>query len=125
MRARNRFANSIDLSNNISPQPSRRRNKPFVPLKDLLQRNHDDRVREYLDKMKGLSIDDIVNTSILNKAPETPNKSNHGDAMFGGVTSPQGVRSNPTSHLSMGVTPKQVSIIEDTRTKARGRNLSK
>ena len=88
------------------------RRKPFVPLKDLLQRNHDDRVREYLDKMKGLSIDDIVNTSILNKASPakdqrvTPDKSIQGEGMFSGVTSPLGARnegrSNPASHLSMG-----------------------
>lgn len=39
-----------------------------MPLRDLLDRKHDDRVNEYLDKMKGLTIDEIVNTSILNKA---------------------------------------------------------
>ena len=42
------------------------RKKPFVPLKDLLQRNHDDRVKDYLDRMKGLSIDEIVNSAALN-----------------------------------------------------------
>ena len=37
----------------------------FIPLKDLLQKNHDDRVKDYLKKMKGLSIDEIVNSGSL------------------------------------------------------------
>ena len=49
--SRNRFTKSIDF-----PGSCTHRRKPFVPLKDLLQRNHDDRVREYLGKMKGLSL---------------------------------------------------------------------
>ena len=39
------------------------RRKPFVPLRDLLQKNHDDRVNDYLEKMKGLNIDEIVNNN--------------------------------------------------------------
>ena len=27
----------------------------FIPLKDLLTKNHDDRVKDYLNKMKGLT----------------------------------------------------------------------
>ena len=34
-----------------------------MPLKDLISKNHDDRVRDYLDQMKGLSIDDIINNT--------------------------------------------------------------
>ena len=39
------------------------RRKPFVPLRDLLQKNHDDRVQDYLEKMKGMALDDIVNST--------------------------------------------------------------
>ena len=34
----------------------------FVPLRDLLARNHEDRVQDYLEKMKGLNMDEIVNS---------------------------------------------------------------
>ena len=44
--------------------------KGFIPLKDLLQKNHSDRVKDYLDKMKGLSIDDIVNNRVQIKTTE-------------------------------------------------------
>ena len=52
---------------------STRSSKPFVPLKELLCRNHDDRVHEYLDKMKNLSIDEMLNTSLKTSkvAPKT------------------------------------------------------
>ena len=47
--------------------------KPFVPLKELLCRNHDDRVHEYLDKMKNLSIDEMLNAhSTLKTAKFVP-----------------------------------------------------
>ena len=41
----------------------KRRAPPFVPLKELISKNHDDRVRDYLDQMKGLSIDEIINNT--------------------------------------------------------------
>ena len=91
-----RFTNSVDF-----PKSATNRRKPFVPLKDLLQRNHDDGVREYLDKMKGLSIDEIVNTQILVKQgaaatqrANTPDKplQGEGNGMFGGPNSPVTVR---------------------------------
>ena len=44
-----------------------RRRKTFVPLSDLLQRKHDDRVSEYLEKMKGLTFDEIINPVMLKK----------------------------------------------------------
>ena len=59
---RNRVAHSIDFPSGAS---SIRRKQPFVPLKDLLTRNHDDRVQEYLERMKGLSISEIINSSTL------------------------------------------------------------
>ena len=34
-----------------------------MPLKDLLMKKHDDRVKDYLSKMKDLSIDDIINNT--------------------------------------------------------------
>lgn len=49
--------------------------KGFIPLKDLLQKNHSDRVKDYLDKMKGLSIDDIVNNRVqIKTTEESPQK---------------------------------------------------
>jgi len=32
----------------------------FIPLKDLLTKNHDDRVKDYLNKMKGLTTEQVV-----------------------------------------------------------------
>jgi len=47
--------------------------KSFIPLRDLLQKGHEDRVKDYLEKMKGLSIDEIVNSNYKSEAkdPET------------------------------------------------------
>ena len=47
-----------------------------MPLKDLISKNHDDRVKDYLDQMAGLSIEDIINNSATisakkNRAVET------------------------------------------------------
>ena len=36
-------------------------NVSFIPLKDLLRKNHDDRVKDYMDKMHGMTIEEIVN----------------------------------------------------------------
>ena len=121
--SRNRFTKSIDF-----PQSCAHR-KPFVPLKDLLTRNHDDRVREYLDKMKGLSIDEIVNTQILNK--EKVAQSNDG-ALRNSRLSPdqEGMPSNDNSphresnrnnrsNLSMGMTHKQMNMMDRTMTQVQ------
>ena len=35
----------------------------FIPLKDLLKRNHDDRVQDYLTKMNEESQEDVMNTA--------------------------------------------------------------
>jgi hypothetical protein len=35
----------------------------FLPLKDLLKRNHDDRVQDYLTKMNEESAEDLMNPS--------------------------------------------------------------
>ena len=51
--ARNRISQTLAANKGGSA-----RRKPFVPLRDLLDRKHDDRVNEYLDKMKGLTIDE-------------------------------------------------------------------
>ena len=117
---RNRVTQSIAIP---GPQSSRR--KPFVPLSDLLHRKHDDRVSEYLEKMKGLSIDEIVNTSILNKA-STAHETGEGSPAdkrelgLNGALSPlaRDGRGGDPSRMSVGMTPKQVSIVEGARTKA-------
>ena len=36
-------------------------NVNFIPLKNLLRKNHDDRVIDYMSKMKGMTIEEIVN----------------------------------------------------------------
>lgn len=79
--------------------------------------------------MKGLSIDEIVNTSNLNtKASNsrdditqrlnrmTPDRSFHGDAIQ--ITNSPGRNHANQSGFSMGITPKQVSIVENTMAKA-------
>ena len=57
------MSRSIDLNGSATNKmrKSMQARKPFVPLKELLCRNHDDRVHEYLDKMKNLSIDEMLN----------------------------------------------------------------
>jgi hypothetical protein len=35
----------------------------FIPLRDLLQRNHNDRVQDYLEKMGQTNPDDLMNTN--------------------------------------------------------------
>ena len=79
--------------------------------------------------MKGLSIDEIVNTAALNSksASQSASKDDIKDrvengGIFSGVSSPltrhgePSTRNNP-SNMSMGVTPKQVSIVESTLAK--------
>ena len=107
----NRRNQRVSQSIQFPPAKSAKR-KPFVPLADLLQRKHDDRVSEYLEKMKGLSIDEIVNTQILSKTKDqTPEKNSTLNPM-----SPQ-PRGNNVSLMTMGVTPKQASIVESARNK--------
>ena len=130
--SRNRIAQSIEVNRG----GSYRRQQPFVPLKDLLQRNHDDRVKEYLDKMRGLTIDEIVNTSNLNskavssrddmlrQSRATPIKTNDNryiqveSAYSRNSGSPNTRNLANASSFSMGITPKQVSIVENTIAKA-------
>ena len=93
-------------------------------------------MREYLDKMKGLSIDEIVNSSALHKSAAkddnslvrnsriTPDKSVQGEGIFSGVASPMpgSVRGAP-SHMSI-ITPKQVSIVENIKANAQSMALN-
>ena len=52
---------------------SQQRRKPFIPLGELLTKNHNDRVADYLTKMKGFTIDEIVNSNALNhKSQDQP-----------------------------------------------------
>ena len=41
----------------------------FIPLRDLLKRNHDDRVQDYLFKMNEESTDDVMNGGLGKAAP--------------------------------------------------------
>ena len=69
-----------------------------MPLKQIIQRNHGDRVREYLDKMKGLSIDEIVKSTTINaKAPPKE------ETKMGGQDAHE------------GITAKQASIIDNAK----------
>ena len=95
--SRNQIASSVDF-----PASTANRRKPqFVPLKQIIQRNHGDRVREYLDKMKGLSIDEIVKSTTLNaKAPKEEQKMGSQD-------------------VHEGMTAKQVSIVDNAKALAK------
>lgn len=42
----------------------------FIPLRDLLKRNHDDRVQDYLQKMNEESADDLMNPSTAKNAAQ-------------------------------------------------------
>ena len=109
----NIYSHSID----VSKLHQGHRRKPFVPLKDLLQKNHEDRVREYLDKMKGLTIDEIVNTSILNKVNSAAQE--EGKTQRSMFESPMGgVRTVNQSPMSVGPAPKRVNIVESARQEA-------
>ena len=41
----------------------------FIPLKDLLTKNHDDRVKDYLNKMKGLKTEQVVDGGAFATVP--------------------------------------------------------
>jgi hypothetical protein len=43
-----------------SPRAIGKKNN-YLKMKDLLSKNHDDKVRDYLHKMEGQSLDEIVN----------------------------------------------------------------
>lgn len=49
---------------------SARKQSTYTPLKDLLTKNHDDRVRDYLSRMEGLSIDEVVRTQTFKPNPK-------------------------------------------------------
>lgn len=40
----------------------------FTPLKELMNKNHEDRVQDYLKKMEGLSLSEIVQGSAFKTA---------------------------------------------------------
>ena len=48
------------------------KNDDFIPLKDLLKKNHGDRVSDYMDKMMHMSIDEIVNGRAQLDDPASP-----------------------------------------------------
>lgn len=63
-------ANSVNTFK--SPPQTTRNTDDYVPLKDLLRKGHDDRVKDYLERMKNLSIDEIVYTNAgMSDAPPT------------------------------------------------------
>ena len=43
--------------------------KDFVPLKDLLTKNLDDRIQDYLNRMEGMTVDEIVKSGTLAQTP--------------------------------------------------------
>ena len=59
------------------------RRKPFVPLRDLLKKGHADRVQDYLDKMNGLTIDEIENGSIAAGKTEPASEKRMKESMRG------------------------------------------
>jgi hypothetical protein len=52
------------VSNDRNSSTEKKRPK-FIPLGALLTKNHEDRVKDYLMKMEGLSLDDIVKSGAL------------------------------------------------------------
>ena len=88
----------------------KRRAAPFVPLKELISKNHDDRVRDYLEQMKGLSIDDIINntaTISAKKHRSTEQSSPAGGAS--GHASPKMIRGGAEIAGSSNMTSRQTT----------------
>lgn len=46
-----------------------------MPLKDLIQKNHDDRVKVYLDQMRGMTIEEIISNTAQISAKRHANRS--------------------------------------------------
>ena len=63
----NRESELIVMSNDRHSSTERKKSK-FIPLGALLTKNHEDRVKDYLLKMEGLSLDDIVKSGTLPQA---------------------------------------------------------
>lgn len=73
-----------------------------MPLKDLLTKNLDDRIQDYLNKMEGLTVDEIVKGGSLQ---HTPRKTREDETIFG--------------------TAKQQQIVDQTRSQANALAKSK
>ena len=52
---------------NSGRKPSKR--SSFTPLKDLLTKNHDDRVKDYLSRMEGLTMEEVVHSQSIKANP--------------------------------------------------------
>ena len=77
-----------------------RRKQPFVPLRDLLKKGHADRVQDYLDKMNGMTIDEIENGTVGPGKAEATSEKKMQASMRGST---------------MGATPRQVQIVDNIK----------
>ena len=77
-----------------------RRKQPFVPLRDLLKKGHADRVQDYLDKMNGMTIDEIENGTVGPGKAEATTEKKMKESMRGST---------------MGATPRQVQIVDNIK----------
>lgn len=62
----------VDKSKSLSQM--KKRKPAFTPLKDLLTKNHDDRVKDYLTKMEGLTMEEVVHSQSLKVTAPQPKK---------------------------------------------------
>lgn len=44
----------------------------FTPLKDLLLKNHDDRVQDYINKMEGLTLKEVIESNTFKNEIKSP-----------------------------------------------------
>jgi len=70
----------------------------FTPLNDLLSKDHESRVQDYLEKMEGMSVEEIVGGTALLKLKNNPKKN-------------VAVAEGGETDLPFG-TPKQLAIVE-------------
>ena len=74
--------------------------RDFVPLKALLSKNLDDRIQDYLTRMDGMTVDEIVSGGPVLNSPRKRNQ-------------------DEEDQSSSGATVKQQKIIENTRQQAK------
>lgn len=100
-----KFQSVAESRESLRYSQSNQKTKNFVPLKDLLSKNLDDRIQDYLAKMDGMSVDEIVRgsggalqTSAMPKQKAREVRDDESNQLFG--------------------TSRQQSIVEQTRSQA-------
>ena len=65
------------------PHSDMKAKRNFVPLKALLSKNLDDRIQDYLARMDGMTVDEIVNGGPLLNSPRKRHQDMDEQSSFG------------------------------------------